>query len=127
MHANLASAALVIVALHLAGAGAPGLSLTWLAAALFLVAFGSGLYGLYIASRPSRRRSWVRFHRRLNWVFYVALLPHIFTEGLGIPLIALAVGSLAFWGRRSEANAYLRRRLRWPFHHGRGSGLRGPR
>jgi hypothetical protein len=127
VHSNLASAALVIVVLHLVGVGAPGLSVAWLGAALFVVAFGSGLYGLYLAARPSRRRSWVRFHRRLNWVFYGAIVPHILTEGLGVPLLVIAVAGVAFWQRRGEANAYLVRRLNWPFHRARRGAPQGPR
>lgn len=116
VHSNLASAALVIVVLHLVGAGAPALNVTWLAVLLFFIAFASGLYGLYVASTPSRRRSWVRFHRRLNWAFYAAIVPHIFGKGLGIPLIVILAAALVFWRYRREANTYLRWRLNWPFH-----------
>ena len=118
MHSNLATIALALVLLHLVFAGFPRPSLTWLAAALFFVAFGSGLYGLYRASTPSRRRGWMRFHRRLNWVFYLVLLPHVWAEGLGIPLLIFTVGALAFWRYRGTANARLLR-LGWPFHKGR--------
>ena len=120
VHSNLATIALGLVLLHLVFAGFPKASLTWLAATLFFVAFGSGLYGLYRASTPSRRRGWMRFHRRLNWVFYLVLLPHLWAEALGIPLLVLTVAAIAFWQLRSGANTRLLH-LRWPFHKGRRS------
>ena len=85
---------------------------------LFFVAFSSGLYGLYLASAPSRRRSWVRHHRRPNWVLYLPLLPHVWAEGLGLPLLVLSAATIAFWRRRSQINTRFLC-LNWPFHKGR--------
>jgi hypothetical protein len=114
-HANISVLALVAVLLH-AGLklGSIGASLTWLAFLMFVAAFGSGLYGFYMTSAPSRRRAWLTFHRRWTTVFYAVIAWHVLTESLGLSAIVLVLGGALFWRHRTHANMRLAA-LNWPF------------
>lgn len=118
-HANISVLALVAVLVH-GGVkiGGVGPNLTWAAFAMFVTAFVSGLYGLYMTSVPSRRRSWLTFHRRWTSVFYGAIAWHVLSQSLGLSVIALVVGGALFWRYRTHANKHLAV-LNWPFHRKR--------
>ena len=118
-HANISVLALVAVLVH-AGVkiGSISANLTWAAFAMFVAAFVSGLYGLYMTSIPSRRRSWLTFHRRWTTVFYAAIAWHILSQSLGLAAIALIIGGALFWRYRTHANERLAA-LKWPFHRKR--------
>ncbi len=114
-HANISVLALVAVLVH-AGlkVGSLGANLTWVAFAMFVTAFISGLYGFYMTSAPSRRRSWLTFHRRWTVVFYGAIAWHVVSESVGLAAIVLILGGALFWRYRAHANVRLAA-LRWPF------------
>ncbi len=127
-HANISVLALVSVLVH-AGLkiGSIGADLTWAALAMFIFAFASGLYGLYMTSVASRRRAWLRFHRRWTTVFYVAIGWHVLTKGVGLSAIVLVLGSALFWRYRAHASGRLAT-LRWPFHRkSKRAGVTGAR
>ena len=65
-HSNVSLAALVAVVVHVGPS--LGVSLTWVGTWLFLVAVGSGLYGLYRAT-GSRRAGWLRWQRLFAYAF----------------------------------------------------------
>ncbi len=118
-HANISVLALVAVLLH-AGLklGSIGAELTWLATLMFVAAFVSGLYGLYMTSVPSRRRKWLTFHRRWTTVFYAVIAWHVLTATFGLPALLVVLGSALFWRYRTGANMRLAA-LNWPFRRKR--------
>ena len=114
-HANVSTLALLLVALHLLINFDLGAGLPYIASVLFGAAFVSGLFGLFMTRTPTRRRRWLWFHRRLTVVFYLAIIPHIFTEGvLGIGVLALLAFGGVLWRWRPQVAEYLNR-LGWPF------------
>jgi hypothetical protein len=115
-HANLSMWALLAVGLHVLLSFEIAFGLALVGASLVVVAFLSGLYGLFAAKTPAKRRRWLWFHRRLMLVFYATISPHIITEGvLGFSVIAF----IAFWWImrtwRPEVARFLSARLTWPF------------
>ena len=119
VHANLATAALVAILVHSAlRLHKLSLNLEWLAVVFYLVSFGTGIYGLYMAAERARRRRWLRFHGWWSFVVYAAIALHVVTESVGPEGVLLVLGVWLFWRYRSAANARLLR-LTWPFHKGR--------
>lgn len=81
-----------------------GTSLTWLATLVFASSAAVGVTALFTSAGQARQR-WLGLHRRVTWLFYLAIIPHVFGEGvLGWAVVLLA---LAGWGI-----AYARPRLR---------------
>lgn len=74
-----------------------GTSLTWLATLLFATAAAVGVTALFTSAGQARRR-WLGLHRRVTWLFYLAIIPHVFGEGVlgwGVVLLALAGWGIA--------------------------------
>lgn len=72
-----------------------GTSFTWLATLLFATSAAVGVTSLFTSS-AQRRQRWLALHRRVTWLFYLAIIPHVFGEGvLGWAVVLLA---LAGWG-----------------------------
>ena len=122
-HSNvsLAAAAAVFVHLLLVGefelkaAGFRGNGLTWVATFLLATSLSSGLFGLYIATGSTARRRWLRFHRILTSVFYLAIVPHVVTEGvLQWPVFLLLAGGWGIAAGRRRIRGLLSR-VSWPF------------
>lgn len=123
-HGNVSLAASLAVFLHVVIVGeleilpvepsADPPLLTYVATGLFLASLESGLFGLYVAKAAKARQKWLRFHRKLTTVFYLALLPHVFTEGIiqwpVFLLLLTAWATFAWRGRLRDALA----RLTWP-------------
>ena len=68
--------------------------LTWIAAVLFVVAILNCSYGLRFTTIPSKRRNWIKFHRTLTNVFYVAIIPHVLIRSFGVWTAAVLIIAL---------------------------------
>lgn len=123
-HGNVSLAASVAVFLHVVIVGEleilpvePSVDpplLTYVATGLFLASLGSGVFGLYVATAAKARQKWLRFHRKLTTVFYFALVPHVFTEGIiQWPVFLLLLTAWATFAWRSQLRDALAR-LTWP-------------
>jgi len=110
-HGNVSLAATVAVMIHIGPS--VGVSLTWVGTWLFLISLISGFYGMYVATTPERRRTWMRRHRVLTYVFYAAILPHVVGELLGWALIGGAATAWATWRWRNQMRAHLAT-WQWP-------------
>ncbi len=109
-HSNVSLAALVAVAVHVGPS--IGVSLTWVGTWLFLVAAGSGLYGLYRAT-GTRRAGWLRWQRILAYAFYVGIAPHVLGSLIGWIIIPGIVMTWAIWRWRHEQRERLSKAA-WP-------------
>lgn len=127
-HGNVSLAAAVAVFVHLLLAGELELSLepssidglTWIATVLFATSVFSGLFGLYVATGPTARRRWLTFHRGLTSVFYLAVIPHVVSEGvIRWPVFALLLAAWGISAGRRRMPPTLSR-LRWPLSGRRG-------
>ncbi len=88
--------------------------LDYIATTLFTGSLGSGFFGLYVATVPRARQRWLSFHRSLTSVFYLSLLPHIFTEGIiQWPVFLLLLAAWAMFAGRSQMIGGLAR-AGWP-------------
>ena len=118
-HSNLSLAAAVMVAIHL-GVGARDLNplaiFTWIAAGLFVVAMLSGSYGFIFTTIPSRRRHWIKFHRTLTNVFYVAIIPHILIRSFGVWTAAVLIIALFLVWIINPRIAERLKTINWPLH-----------
>ncbi len=109
-HSNVSLAALVAVVVHVGPS--LGVSLTWVGTWLFLVAVGSGLYGLYRAT-GSRREGWLRWQRLFAYAFYAGIAPHVVGSLFGWVIIPGAIMAWAIWRWRPEQRKQLSKGS-WP-------------
>jgi len=65
-HANVSSAAIIFVGLHVLVNFQIGVGLTYIATLIFVLAFLSGLFGFFFTRTPASRRRWLWFHRRVT-------------------------------------------------------------
>lgn len=115
-HANVSSAAMLLVGLHVLVNFEIGVGLTYIATLIFGVAFLSGLFGFFFTRTLARRRRWLWFHRRLTVVFYATIVFHVVTKGvLGLTVIGLLAFGWVLWKRRAPLASRLAR-WNWPFH-----------
>lgn len=128
-HANVSSAAMLFVGIHVLVNFQIGVGLTYVATLIFALSFLSGLIGFVFTRTPARRRRWLWFHRRLTVIFYATILFHVVTKGVfGLSVIGLLAFAWVLWKRRTPL-AHLLARWNWPFHRRRPPPLpqRGPR
>ena len=109
-HSNVSLAALLAVVVHVGPS--LGVSLTWIGTWLFLVAVGSGLYGLYRAT-GTRRAGWLRRQRIFAYAFYAGIAPHVIGSLFGWIIIPGMVMAWAIWRWRSQQRARLNK-ASWP-------------
>lgn len=118
-HANVSSAAMLFVGIHVLANFQIGVGLTYVATLIFGLSFLSGLFGFFLTRTPTRRRRWLWFHRRLTVLFYATIIFHVITKGaLGLSAIGLLAFAWVLWKRRAPL-ARLLARWNWPFHHRR--------
>jgi hypothetical protein len=124
-HANISIGAATAIFVHVLllddggfeGASASllnGPSVTWLATLLFATSAAVGVTALYVTSAGRARRRWLGIHRRLTWLFYLAIIPHVFGEGvLAWPVVLLALAAWGVVAARPRLKAALSRPI-WP-------------
>jgi hypothetical protein len=128
--ANVSSAAMLFVGIHVVANFVVGVGLTYIATAIFGLSFVSGLFGFFFTRTPNRRRHWLWFHRRLTVLFYATILFHVVTKGaFGLTVIGLLAFAWILWRRRKPL-ALLLARWSWPFRRRqppRSPGIRNGR
>lgn len=124
-HGNVSLAAATAVFVHvliLTDGGFEGLSrallsgsgVTWVATLLFTMSVATGVAALYMTSAPRSRQRWLDGHRRLTFIFYLAIIPHVFTQGvLRWPVVLLAASAWGIVAGRSRLRVALAR-PDWP-------------
>ena len=90
--------------------------LTWIAAGLFVVAMLSCSYGLLFTTIPSKRRNWIKFHRALTHVFYVAIIPHVLIRSFGVWTAAVLIIALFLMWKFNPQISERLKTINWPLH-----------
>jgi len=90
--------------------------LTWIAAGLFVVAMLNCSYGLRFTTIPSKRRNWIKFHRTLTNVFYVAIILHVLIRSFGVWTAAVLIIALFLVWRFNPQISERLKTITWPLH-----------